>query len=607
MAEGKDQQESAPKRSGKKAAKAESVPAPAGAGQSHAALARKYRPKLFSELIGQDAMVQTLRNAFAFGRIAQAYMLTGVRGVGKTTTARLIARALNYVRPGGEGAPTLDMTEEGEHCRAILESRHLDVVEMDAASHTGIDDIRDLIDSAHYKPNTARYKVYIIDEVHMLSKQAFNGLLKTLEEPPEHVKFIFATTEARKVPVTVLSRCQRFDLKRIEVEQLAQHLAFIVAQEGAAADPAALMLIARAAEGSVRDALSILDRAIAFGSGKVEAGSLRGLLGLADRGRIFDLLETVLAGDAGNALEKLSALTNDGAEPAQVITDLADAVHAVTLVKAAGASDPAASEAERASASDLAKRLSMPVLARAWQMLLKGHEEVKSSPRPHAAADMVLVRLAYAADLPTPGDLMRRLGDSSGEGEGATRVTPNKPREPAPVMRRDAAPPEPAPVTETEDPAPPPSLANPKSFEEVVALAEEKRDLKLKHALSEQVRLVRFRPGHLELNPLPNAPKELGQDLMRKLKAWTGRVWIVALSGDEGALPLGVQRREREAREIERIRDHPDVKQVLQHFPGARIAAVRATASEEPRAPTAPPAEIDEGAETEFKEDGTDP
>jgi DNA polymerase-3 subunit gamma/tau len=426
------------------------------------------------------------------------------------------------------------------------------------------------------------------------------------------VKFIFATTEVRKVPVTVLSRCQRFDLKRIEVEQLAQHLAGIVAQENSTADPASLMLIARAAEGSVRDALSILDRAIAFGSGKVEADSVRGLLGLADRGRIFDLLETVLAGDAGKALETLGALTNDGAEPSQVITDLADTVHAVTLIKAAGASDPAASEAERASATDLAKRLSMPVLARAWQMLLKGQEEVKSSARPHAAADMVLVRLAYAADLPTPGDLARRLGDSSPE--GSLRAAPSKqtPREPAPAMRREPPPasssppassPPPAPprVRETEDPAPGPSLANPKSFEEVVALAEEKRDLKLKHALSEQVRLVRFRPGHLELNPLGNAPKELGQELMRKLKTWTGRVWIVALSGEEGAAPLGVQRREREAREIERIRDHPEVKQVLQHFPDARIAAVRPTAAEEP------PAEIDEAAEAEFKEDGTDP
>jgi DNA polymerase-3 subunit gamma/tau len=290
-----------------------------------------------------------------------------------------------------------------------------------------------------------------------------------------------------------------------------------------------------------------------------------------------------------------------------VITDLADAVHAVTLVKAAGASDPAASEAERVSAADLAKRLSVPVLARAWQMLLKGQEEVKSSARPHAAADMVLVRLAYAADLPTPGDLMRRLGDGSGEGEGAPRLTPDKPREPAPAMQRNAAPTEQAPVVETEDPTPQPALADPKSFEEVVALAEEKRDLKLKHALSEQVRLVRFRPGHLELNPLPNAPKELGQDLMRKLKSWTGRVWIVALSGDQGAAPLGVQRREREAREIERIRDHPDVKQVLEHFPGARIAAVRATASEESPSSSGTPAEIDEGTETEFKEDGTDP
>ena len=337
---------------------------PAATSVAHAALARKYRPATFAELIGQEAMVQTLRNAFATGRIAQAYMLTGVRGVGKTTTARLIARALNYEPMAGGGAPTLEMREEGVHCRAILESRHLDVVEMDAASHTGIDDVRELIDSAHYKPNTARYKVYIIDEVHMLSKQAFNGLLKTLEEPPEHVKFIFATTEVRKVPVTVLSRCQRFDLKRIEADELSKHLAGIVAKEGAEADAAALMLIARAAEGSVRDALSILDRAIAFGSGKVETGSLRGLLGLADRDRIFDLLETIFSGNVGKALTDLDALNRDGAEPAQVIADLADAVHAITRIKAAGesAADAPESEAERTRATSLASRLSMPVL-----------------------------------------------------------------------------------------------------------------------------------------------------------------------------------------------------------------------------------------------------
>jgi DNA polymerase III subunit gamma/tau len=468
------------------------------------------------------------------------------------------------------------------------------VVEMDAASHTGIENIRDLIDSAHYKPNTARYKVYIIDEVHMLSKPAFAGLLKTLEEPPEHVKFIFATTEARKVPVTVLSRCQRFDLKRIEVEQLAQHLAGIVAQENATADPAALMLIARAAEGSVRDALSILDRAIAFGSGKVEAGSLRGLLGLADRGRVFDLLETVLAGDAGNALAKLSGLINDGAEPAQAITDLADAVHAVTLVKAAGTSDPASSEAERASAADLAKRLSMPVLARAWQMLLKGHEEVKSSARPHAAADMVLVRLAYAADLPSPAELARRVRDGAAGADPAPQAgtAPKVSREPA---HDEAAPVEasaPAQAAPPEPLAPAPEL---KSFEDVIALAEARRDLKLKNALLEQVRLVHFKPGMIEINPVPQASRELGQELMKKLKAWTGRVWIVAVSDEEGVPPLGAQRREKDAREIEVIREHPKVKEVLQHFPGARISAVR---------PRAKPA-TDAGAADDLKEDGT--
>ena len=576
------------------------------ANAAHTALARKYRPKTFAELIGQEAMVRTLRNAFASGRIAQAYMLTGVRGVGKTTTARLIARALNYA-PSGGGGPTLDIQEEGVHCRAILESRHLDVVEMDAASHTGIDDVRELIDSAHYKPNTARYKVYIVDEVHMLSKQAFNGLLKTLEEPPEHVKFIFATTEARKVPVTVLSRCQRFDLKRIEVAALRQHLADIVAREGAEADPDALLLIARAAEGSVRDALSILDRAIAFGSGKLETDSVRGLLGLADRGRIFELIETVLKGDAGVALGTFASLTNDGAEPAQIIADLADAVHAVTLVKAADASDPAASEAERSSAADLAARLSMPVLARAWQMLLKGYDEVRASPRPQAAADMVLVRIAYAADLPPPADLMRQLQDGSGlparktEIAAPGRSSPRKPVHASAPGEPDLDPDVPnAAETELELPESS-SLAAPASFEEVVTLAGDKRDLKLKHALTEQVRLVRFRPGNIELNPLTTAPKELGQDLMRKLKEWTGRVWIVALSGEEGAEPLGAQRRAREAREIEAIRAHPDVKEVLARFPDARIAAVRPLPREEPES------QMPEPDDAELRDDGTDP
>jgi DNA polymerase-3 subunit gamma/tau len=555
-------------------------------------------------------MVRTLRNAFASGRIAQAYMLTGVRGVGKTTTARLIARALNYEGNGASG-PTLDMTEEGAHCRAILESRHLDVVEMDAASHTGIDDIRELIDSAHYKPNTARYKVYIIDEVHMLSKQAFNGLLKTLEEPPEHVKFIFATTEARKVPVTVLSRCQRFDLKRIEIGELVEHLGRVTEQEGAIAEQGALALIARAAEGSVRDALSILDRAIAFGAGKVETDAVRGLLGLADRTRIFDLLETVLRGDAGAALQQLAQLNRDGAEPGQVIADLADAVHAVTLVKAAGegSADPASSEGERARAADLAARLPMPSLARAWQMLLKGHDEVRSSPRPLAAADMVLVRLAYASELPPPAELARRMRDGPGGSEKAPApaAPPPKPaRKPAPTEAK-AAPARPSPppredsLPDSENPAPPPepaALPELGRFEDVVALAEAKRDLKLKHALLEQVRLVHFKPGNIELNPLPQAAKDLTQELMRKLKAWTGRVWIVAVSDEPGAEPLGIRRRDQAAREIEKIREHPKVKEVLQHFPDARIAAVRPT--------VAPQGEDEPGDDADdLREDGT--
>ncbi|MGH6801946.1 MAG: DNA polymerase III subunit gamma/tau [Methyloceanibacter sp.] len=606
MAEFEDQKKSAPKRpaKGKAEASASATPPPPG---SHAALARKYRPKIFGELIGQEAMVRTLRNAFASGRIAQAYMLTGVRGVGKTTTARLIARALNYEAPGVAG-PTLDMAEEGVHCRAIIESRHLDVVEMDAASHTGIDDIRELIDSAHYKPNIARYKVYVLDEVHMLSKPAFSGLLKTLEEPPEHVKFIFATTEVRKVPVTVLSRCQRFDLKRIEIETLIEHLARIAAAEGARAERPALALIARAAEGSVRDALSILDRAIAFGGNEVQADAVRSLLGLADRTRIFDLMETVLSGDAGGALTQLDALNRDGAEPGQVVADLADAVHAVTLVKAAGvaSADPAASEAEKARAADLAMRLPMPALARAWQMLLKGHEEVRASPRPLAAADMVLVRLAYAANLPPPGELARRLADGAGTsaGEPGAAPSPKSSRRPEPAraetLRAEAPRPQPSAPAAHEAPEPP-SAALPelKSFEDIVALAEAKRDLKLKHALLEQIRLVQFKPGTLEINPLPQAPRELGQELMRKLKAWTGRVWIVAVSDEEGAPPLGVQRREKEARDIEAVREHPAVKEVMQHFPGARIAAVRSVA--EP----ASPADGAEEAAEEFKEDGT--
>jgi DNA polymerase-3 subunit gamma/tau len=580
--------------------------AKAETGRPYVVLARKYRPARFEDLIGQEAMVTTLRNAFATDRIAQGYMLTGVRGVGKTTTARILSRALNY-EADGIAKPTFDMPAFGRHCAEIMEGRHPDVLEMDAASNTGVDNMREIIESARYKPLVARHKVYLIDEVHMLSKGAFNALLKTLEEPPGHVKFIFATTEVRKVPVTVLSRCQRFDLKRIEIEEMIAHLDRVATAEGARAERPALALIARAAEGSVRDALSILDRAIAFGGNEVTADAVRGLLGLADRTRIFDLMETVLSGNAGGALTQLDALTRDGAEPGQIIADLADSVHAVTLVKAAGvaSADPAASEAERARAADLAARLPMPALARAWQMLLKGYDEVKGSPRPLAAADMVLVRLAYAADLPPPGELARRL-HAGATTEPGTAPSPKTERKPEPAraetLRTETPRPRPSPPAGAAPPEPASApLPELKSFEDIVALAEAKRDLKLKHALIEQVRLVQFKPGTLEINPLPQAPRELGQELMRKLKAWTGRVWIVAVSDEAGAAPLGVQRREKEARDIEAVREHPAVKKVMQHFPGARIASVRPAAKQDEPAPQAEGTEEPE----EFKEDGT--
>src|SRR5262245_40417026 len=382
-------------------------PKPAAA---YVVLARKYRPAAFADLIGQDTMVATLRNAFATDRIAQGYMLTGVRGVGKTTTARILSRALNYASDGVD-TPTFDMAGYGRHCAEIMEGRHPDVLEMDAASNTGVDNIREIIESARYKPMVARYKVYLIDEVHMLSKGAFNALLKTLEEPPDHVKFIFATTEVRKVPLTVLSRCQRFDLRRVEVPVLVDHFKRIVANEGSEADDEALAMIARAAEGSVRDGLSLLDQALAMSAGKVEGARVRDMLGLADRGRIFDLLEKLLGGVTPEALDMFGRLHRDGAEPGQVLTDLAEVVHLTARVKSLGAA--AAGEGlpaeERRRAAALAEQLSVAILARAWQMLLKGLEEIAGAPNPAAAAEMVLIRIAYTADLPAPADVINAL------------------------------------------------------------------------------------------------------------------------------------------------------------------------------------------------------
>ncbi|HXF52890.1 MAG TPA: DNA polymerase III subunit gamma/tau [Hyphomicrobiaceae bacterium] len=540
----------------------EPVPAP------YVVLARKYRPETFADLIGQAAMVRTLRNAFATDRIAQGYMLTGVRGVGKTTTARILARAFNYAKPGLPDRPTIDMDGYGEHCLDIIQSRHPDVIEMDAASHTGVDNVRELIESAHYRPVLARYKVFIIDEVHMLSKGAFNALLKTLEEPPPHVKFIFATTEVRKVPVTVLSRCQRFDLRRVDVPELVSHFAKIVEREGLSAEPDALTLIARAAEGSVRDGLSMLDRAIAMGSGAVTAATVREMLGLADRSRIFDLLEEVLRGRAGPAISALSAIIRDGAEPSQVLADLAEAVHAATRIKVAG--DRAAGEAlaaeEKRRAAALAGAASIPVLARAWQMLLKGLEETQRAPDPLASAEMVLIRMAYAADLPSPDEIIRSLGRPGGD-----RAAPAGPQGTAGEdHQRDQR-----GLFGSAPPTPPSPSTGPASFSEVVELVGARRDAKLKVHLEEHVSLVRFEAGRIELRLLDGAPPSLAGELAEKLTRWSGRRWIVAVSSEPGAPPLGEERREREAAELAGLRQHPALKAVLEAFPSAEIKAVR--------------------------------
>ncbi len=395
-------------------------------------LARKYRPSSFEGLIGQDAMVTTLKNAFATDRIAQGYMLTGVRGVGKTTTARILSRALNYERDGVD-KPTFDMAEFGRHCAEIMEGRHPDVLEMDAASNTGVDNMREIIESARYKPMLARYKVYLIDEVHMLSKGAFNALLKTLEEPPGHVKFIFATTEVRKVPLTVLSRCQRFDLRRVEVPVLMEHFKKIIANEGGEAEDEALAVIARAAEGSVRDGLSLLDQALAMSAGKVRLERVRDMLGLADRGRIFDLLEKLLGGATGEALETFAALHRDGAEPGQILADLAEAVHTTTRAKTLGATNAGEglSGEERRRAVALAERLSVAILARAWQLLLKGLDELARAPNQAAAAEMVLIRLAYTADLPAPADIINALGGSAPRAGAKPALAPAEKRPPS--------------------------------------------------------------------------------------------------------------------------------------------------------------------------------
>jgi DNA polymerase-3 subunit gamma/tau len=542
-------------------------------------LARKYRPQNFDDLIGQEVMVRTLRNAFAMGRIAQAYMLTGVRGVGKTTTARILARALNYEAPGGSaGGPSLDMPQLGVHCQAIMESRHVDVLEMDAASNTGIDDIREIIEAVRYKPASARYRVFIIDEVHMLSKSAFNGLLKTLEEPPPHVKFIFATTEIRKVPVTILSRCQRFDLRRVEPELLCAHFDAILKKEGHTAEDGALALIARAAEGSVRDGLSLLDQALTLGRGHLTSALILEMLGLAGRRAIFELLDHIFQGNAATALQSLGALHDVGGDPVMILTDMADTLHALSRLKAIpGQYPPDFSAEDRARADRLAANLSVPRLAMAWQMLLKGLDEVSRAPRPFAAAEMLVIRMCYAAALPSPAEVIdglkggRTVLPDSG---GASRDQAAASRATEPVALHEGAN---RPAREPLLKAAPENAAtvNFASFAEIAAHAGKVRDIKLKTALEEQVELVQFGPGFLEIHLLDGAPQSLAQDLARKLQAWTGARWVVSLSDKRGQPPLGMRQREEAARNVEEMRKHPAVKRVMHHFPEAEIKSVR--------------------------------
>jgi DNA polymerase-3 subunit gamma/tau len=549
------------------------VEPPPAAGPAAAApyrvLARKYRPTRFEDLIGQEAMVRTLANSFAAGRIHQAYIFTGVRGVGKTTTARILARAFNYEVPGKVDRPSLDMPEFGVHCQAIMESRHVDVIEMDAASHTGIDDVREIIENARYKPVSARAKVYIVDEVHMLSKQAFNGLLKTLEEPPEHVKFLFATTEIEKVPITVRSRCVRFDLKRIDGAVMIRHLEKICAAEGVAAEPEALALIARVAEGSVRDALSLLDQGIAHSAaGRVEAADVRTMLGLSDRAEVIELFVDAMAGEIAPALERMDKLHLAGADPAELLIELAEFCHLVTRAKlvANGVADAAVSENERRRSAELAEKLALAPLTRAWQILIKGVADVKDSPRPLASAEMALVRLAFAADLPTPEEALRRLG----EGGEPSRLAPVAPSRPAPRGGGGAALSLVAPAAAAPAPAAP-RLAR---FEDVVELARAKRDIRLSQALESEVRLARFEPGRIEFSLVEGASPEIAQALSRRLAEWTGERWMAAIAAGATAPTL---RERAEARRSERFNGaaaHPTVRKILEQFPGAEIVNV---------------------------------
>lgn len=573
-------------------------------------LARKYRPRDFSTLVGQDAMVQTLGNAFAQNRIHHAFIMTGVRGVGKTTTARILARAFNYEDETGRH-PSLDLEKEGVHCRAIIEGRHVDVVEMDAASNTGIGDIREIIDSVKYGPVSAPYKVYVIDEVHMLSTAAFNGLLKTLEEPPPYVKFIFATTEIRKVPITILSRCQRFDLRRIPAEIMSDYLEQILGKEGISFEPDALAMIVRAGEGSARDSLSLLDQAIAHGNGTVSAATVKTMLGLGDRARIIDLFEDLMGGRIAEALTALRDLYDLGADPQTLLADLAEFTHLVTRIKVvpAAADDAALTPDERTRGRDLAGRLPMRALTRAWQILFKGNEEVSRAGNGLQTAEMVLIRLAYAADLPSPDELINKL---SGQGvlpsaaPSAPALPPRGPSGPsggASAMRVEAVQVQAEPVMAVSNPNPAPTavaqpaLATITSYKDLIAIAAAKRDVLVKLALEGQMRPVSFEQGRIEVALSDGADPGMIATLSARLQTWTGQRWLVMVStkAPEG-LTIRQEVEQKKQADTAAAHDDPLVKAIIETFPGAKLVnvSVREDAAALADLPPPPPEEDDE-------------
>ncbi|MEM9522866.1 MAG: DNA polymerase III subunit gamma/tau [Pseudomonadota bacterium] len=546
--------------------------------QAYQVLARKYRPETFADLVGQEAMVRTLRNAFMADRIAQAFIMTGIRGTGKTTTARIIAKGMNCIGTDGTGGPTTDPCGRCEHCLAIMEGRHIDVMEMDAASRTGVGDIREIIDSVHYRAASARYKIYIIDEVHMLSTNAFNALLKTLEEPPDHVKFIFATTEIRKVPVTVLSRCQRFDLRRIEPDAMIALLRKIALAEGAEVNDDALALIVRAAEGSARDATSLLDQAISHGAGETTASQVRAMLGLADRGRVLDLFDLIMKGDAAGALQELGGQYAEGADPMAILRDLAEITHWISVVKITpeAVDDPTVGPDERMRGRAMAGKLPMRAMTRMWQMLLKALEEAAAAPNAMMAAEMTIIRLTHVSNLPSPEELVRKLHSSAVEMRQTTGVSAaGSPRTQAsvssgPTMRTRrvvGGPMLPEPVSD-RSPAP---FA---TFEHVVDLIRHHRDMKLLVEVETGLRLAAYQPGRIEFQPTEDAPRDLAARLASRLQSWTGMRWGVTLVNEGGGQTIA-ETRNAELMKLEaEAKDHPLVQAVFDAFPNAKIVRI---------------------------------